>query len=435
MCIVKRKSIQLYRISQFAIEHLQDLPIKTTGILAVLNRNGFLCLADSINYSLIDLNQAMLYPLLPISQDPPEESAHHSDQADTSVDASTIQGQAAPVAKPKLHQKPLILAVDNNEFLVASHTGNSTLGIFIKENGDPTRGTLEWASNPKSMGESCSLECVAMACPTIDNASLSTVMDYPYIISLLQNNNIEIHNLHTQELVQSIDLTHPPILLEPSATDSTRGEDAGPNRPSPHPVTSPSGPVNHFQPRLLASCTAGFPARRSSTNRNVAQSRGSLSPLAVPKVGSANSLIKVRLKLLPPKGLLDNDEVGLDTLSSAVPVKAVEAPSTPKRLQPSSAPKATSALTATRPSDSPRQFARFRATSTSAIVTVSASTLVLGKDSVLAICPLTLVAQADKLFEKGLPEQALLLLDAIGTLNTSEKVRAARWSYAVWDGS
>lgn len=49
-------------------------------------------------------------------------------------------------------QRPALACAADNEFLVASHTGSTTLGVFVKETGEPTRGTLEWASSVRSLG-------------------------------------------------------------------------------------------------------------------------------------------------------------------------------------------------------------------------------------------------------------------------------------------
>ena len=130
--------MQLFHISQFTIELVTELPLRTTAILGVLRRS-FLCIADSVNYSIVDLNEKTLVPLLPISQDPPDDEPADGDAPRTE-------------AKPKSYQKPSIMPVEEDEFLVASHTGHTTLGLFIRENGEPTRGTLEWASNVKSIG-------------------------------------------------------------------------------------------------------------------------------------------------------------------------------------------------------------------------------------------------------------------------------------------
>lgn len=144
LCIVKRKSIQLLSIQHHQVDVLKELPLRTTAILAVLRRS-YLCIADAVNYSIVDLKSATLTPLLPISQDPPDSPpSEMHDLTPSSAPSSN---------KPKNHQRPCIVPIEGDEFLVASHTGSSTLGLFIKENGEPTRGTLEWASNPKSIGK------------------------------------------------------------------------------------------------------------------------------------------------------------------------------------------------------------------------------------------------------------------------------------------
>lgn len=134
--------MQLYVVSVGTIELVRELPLRTTAILGVL-RGDFLCIADSVTYSLVNLESATLTPLLPISQDPP----------DSPPDDDAREGRQPGLVKPKSFQRPSILAIGEDEFLIASHTGHSTLGLFINDNGDPTRGTLEWASNPKSIGE------------------------------------------------------------------------------------------------------------------------------------------------------------------------------------------------------------------------------------------------------------------------------------------
>lgn len=137
--------MQLLSISLGTVDLIKELPLRTTAILAVL-RGRYLCIADAVNYSLVDLSSATLIPLLPISQDPP-------DSPPSEMHDLTSSSMPAAPSRPKSHQRPSILPIENNEFLIASHTGFSTLGLFIKENGEPTRGTLEWPSNPKSLGE------------------------------------------------------------------------------------------------------------------------------------------------------------------------------------------------------------------------------------------------------------------------------------------
>lgn len=52
-------------------------------------------------------------------------------------------------------QKPAIGALGSAEFLLANHTGNTSLGLFFKaDTGEPVRGTIAWASNVRSIGKS-----------------------------------------------------------------------------------------------------------------------------------------------------------------------------------------------------------------------------------------------------------------------------------------
>lgn len=74
---------------------------------------------------MIDLEMASLIPLLPLSQTPDVVSV-----------------------------KPSITVISENEFLILSWTGTSTLGLFINGDGDPVRGTLEWPSHPESVCKS-----------------------------------------------------------------------------------------------------------------------------------------------------------------------------------------------------------------------------------------------------------------------------------------
>lgn len=47
--------------------------------------------------------------------------------------------------------KPSITVISQNEFLILSWTGASTLGVFVTGDGDPVRGTLEWPSHPEAI--------------------------------------------------------------------------------------------------------------------------------------------------------------------------------------------------------------------------------------------------------------------------------------------
>jgi vacuolar protein sorting-associated protein 3 len=88
-----------------------------------------LCIADRENYNIVDLDSAMVTPVLPLNQ----------------------------AGDPSMQIKPSITVVADFEFLVASWTGMSSMGVFLTTSGDPTRGTLDWPSHPDSVCESCLL--------------------------------------------------------------------------------------------------------------------------------------------------------------------------------------------------------------------------------------------------------------------------------------
>lgn len=74
---------------------------------------------------MINLSSAEMIPLLPLSQ------AYDS-----------------PV-----RVKPMITVISPMEFLILSWDGAASLGLFITGEGEPVRGTLEWASHPLSVSE------------------------------------------------------------------------------------------------------------------------------------------------------------------------------------------------------------------------------------------------------------------------------------------
>jgi len=74
-------------------------------------------------YSLIDLGDMSLTEVLPVSQVEPTE-------LDWTPNANVV------------------VIPGENEFLVTSYTGSSTIGVFLNGQGDPVRGTIEWSHHP-----------------------------------------------------------------------------------------------------------------------------------------------------------------------------------------------------------------------------------------------------------------------------------------------
>jgi vacuolar protein sorting-associated protein 3 len=120
---------------------------------------------------MIDLELASLIPLFPLSQAP---------------DKSVVV-------------KPSITVINENEFLILSWTGASTIGVFINGDGDPVRGTLEWPAHPQAV---CMYHDVDVY--IAQRADFEIGFDHPYVTALLPNDTIEIHSLETQSIVQVI---------------------------------------------------------------------------------------------------------------------------------------------------------------------------------------------------------------------------------------
>lgn len=225
------------------------------------------------------------------------------------------------------------------------------------------------------------------------------------MIALLQDNSLEIHNIVSQELVQVIQLA---TLFTPRSMSSPISSVT--STPNAHsqalPITSPQngGKVDMFQPRVLVSCSAGFPDRKFN-----AGSATAFSPLLVPHSSSSLHLDMTQISLFPKSA----EAASIPALDDTTPSAKMSPPVTPRRER--QVPQ-TSGVAATRPSVSRRV--------TTHISTVPASTLIIGRDAVLGLCPLTLVAQADALIDNNRVEDALRLLQSLGQLNSREKVRA-----------
>ena len=156
--------------------------------IAAKRAGHYLCVADKELYNMIDLNTASSFQLLPISQ---------------AGDGKVV--------------RPSITVINENEFLLLSWTGQATMGVFLTGDGNPVRGTLEWAEYPESISERNRLiaphQCIH------DFAAL----DYPFVTAILPSQTVEIHNIETQSLVQSIPAPpSSPTLASPIPTDRKR---------------------------------------------------------------------------------------------------------------------------------------------------------------------------------------------------------------------
>ncbi|KAF9475156.1 hypothetical protein BDN70DRAFT_272425 [Pholiota conissans] len=176
-CVVKRSSIALFTMKDRLL-YQKEIPLPQGSLpITLARRTGkSLCIADKEYYSILDLEASSLFQVIPVSQ---------------SMDPTPFL------------IKPSITVISQNEFLLISWTGTSALGLFITGDGDPVRGTLEWPIYPEAI-----------------------CLDYPYILSLLPNNAIEVHSVETQQIMQVI--STPPVTSPPSSK---------PSSPSPRQAT------------------------------------------------------------------------------------------------------------------------------------------------------------------------------------------------------
>ncbi|KAH8829434.1 hypothetical protein DL96DRAFT_1598096 [Flagelloscypha sp. PMI_526] len=160
LCLIKKApvtsklTIGLYALREKLVSQ-RDIPCPE-GVTRATRIGRTLCAADAENYLIIDLQSLSSLPFIPVCQD--------YDQKD------------------KFAGKPRIIPINDEEFLVASlMAGGNTLGVFVNTRGDPVRGTLEWPAFPESLS-----------------------LDYPYIIALLPNQTVEIHNLEQDQAIAQV---------------------------------------------------------------------------------------------------------------------------------------------------------------------------------------------------------------------------------------
>ncbi|KAI9340831.1 CNH domain-containing protein [Obelidium mucronatum] len=149
-CVAKRRSLHLYYITENQLGITKEIPLPDGATL--LKKIGRTILAaDTETYKLISERSGAVTPLFPYDR--------------------TLM-------------KPIICPIGKSEFLLAFTTAQMIgLGMFVNSNGDAVRGTLQWSAVPKSI-----------------------VFQFPYIIALLKNNTLEVHNLFTQELISTMEI-------------------------------------------------------------------------------------------------------------------------------------------------------------------------------------------------------------------------------------
>ncbi|KAJ3368766.1 transforming growth factor, beta receptor associated protein 1 [Kappamyces sp. JEL0680] len=108
-----------------------------------------ICFADSKSYNLLSIKRDKIIPLFP-------------------YDSESLA--------------PIIYSIGKGEFLLVTGSAQGFgIGVFVSSLGEPIRGTLQWPALP-----------------------LAVIFHDPYVVAMLPNSTVQIHNIETQTLVQSI---------------------------------------------------------------------------------------------------------------------------------------------------------------------------------------------------------------------------------------
>jgi hypothetical protein len=111
-----------------------------------------------------------------------------------------------PLFPHDLSNSPCIVSLTEKEFLLVTiSTQGFGMGVFINDRGEPIKGTLQWPNSPTAV-----------------------VFQDPWIISIIQNATVQIHDINTLSLIQSIpvpcrnSLTYLKVTNYPFSTDGGR---------------------------------------------------------------------------------------------------------------------------------------------------------------------------------------------------------------------
>ena len=201
VCLIRRKNIILGKIgaeggSDLLWATVKDIPLPAGAIFARRFANT-LCIANATEYSLVDLSSGNITQLhLPISQTGESPSAQVRPSIVTVPLRSSSNEQASE--SPSVDRSASSSVPYKCEFLVTSHSGSITLGVFVKPSGEPVPKLLEWPSHPRSV-----------------------VFDGKHLISLLRNDTVEIHR-PDQDTVERVQVLQLPPGLDPRFLQSVQ---------------------------------------------------------------------------------------------------------------------------------------------------------------------------------------------------------------------
>ncbi|CAG8482660.1 5490_t:CDS:10 [Paraglomus occultum] len=149
LCVMKKRAaINFLTISLDRATEEPYLPGGGPEIYVAYRFGRYVCVADFQDYKMIDLKDKKMVTIATYNDRSQKRMSNHV----TSI-------------------RPLIAVATDREFL--------TLGQFVTFSGEPTRGVLTWPSFPRAIG-----------------------VEFPYVVALLQNDSIEIHDLINQKPVQ-----------------------------------------------------------------------------------------------------------------------------------------------------------------------------------------------------------------------------------------
>ncbi|WRT66239.1 uncharacterized protein IL334_003192 [Kwoniella shivajii] len=331
--VVRRKGLGVYKLGN-RMNSIKEIPLPSSPTHHALF-SSYLCTSipsvpvspeeSSQNlYSIIDLSDASLTEVLPVSQ----------------IDPAVSEFEANP---------NIVVIPGENEFLVTSYTGSTTMGVFLNNQGDPVRGTMEWSSHP-----------------------LSIAIESGYIIALLRDQSVVIHSLNDLEKpIQTIKLestldafgiTYSPYGV--SVRDLIRDE-----RMTPYRLKLLGGTSSTVSKDVVA--------QQASLDEGVVESNDHAEPLSPDVTSPINED--------PPSGS------GLTPPSSPIPL--IKAPITPQR----NASLQTSAASSN--------------TNRGPFSTAIAETMIISPHSILSLIPTSIIMKLEGFYTERQFDQAITLVD------------------------
>ncbi|OUM54207.1 hypothetical protein BVG19_g3564 [[Candida] boidinii] len=151
VAVFTKSNIRIVRVFEDSLILYKDIHYQ--GPIKGLKRGNLVAVATATNYDLIDCNKVQKIPLLPVSS--------------SSKDGEFI---------------PRLIPVATNECMLVCGGGKKSepsMGMVVNFNGDVTRGTIPWNSYPTSI-----------------------TIDYPYSLAVVGDNELEVHSLHDQSVIQ-----------------------------------------------------------------------------------------------------------------------------------------------------------------------------------------------------------------------------------------